>query len=105
MKENTDISKALLDDFFKSDENYTGNVQTEDEERSEHDKHWNGNMLVMQYSNENAELKALLHKLVNIGRSREFQAKHHSDLFTWVDSVNEVIDKAQELLGGGNVDR
>ena len=38
IRKNTDISDALLDDFFKGDENYAGDVQTDEEERSEHDK-------------------------------------------------------------------
>ncbi len=100
MKTKKTIAEALLDDFFKGDENYTGNVQAVEEERSEHDKHWNECRQIMQYSNENAEMKKLLQELVDIGYSHEFQAKQHSDLLTWVDTVNDIIYKAQELLGG-----
>ena len=99
IRKNTDISDALLDDFFKGDENYTGNVQSDEEERSEHDKHWNGNMLVMQYSNENAEMRKVLQELVNIGYCHNFQ-KERPYLVDWIYDVCGVIKKANELLGG-----
>lgn len=63
IRKNTDISDAMLDDFFKSDENYTGNAESDEEERSEHDKHWNECRQIMQYSLENDALKQENEKL------------------------------------------
>ena len=100
IRKNTDISDAMLDDFFKGDENYTGNVQAVEEERSEHDKHWNANMLVMQYSNENAEMRKVLQELVNIGYCHNFQDEYPY-LVDWFYDVCGVIKKANELFGGG----
>lgn len=86
-RKHTDISDALLDDFFKGDENYTGNVEAGEEERSEHD-------------NENAEMRKVLQELVDIGCQRDFQEKHHKDLFEWIDAVDGIINRATELIGG-----
>lgn len=87
MKTKKTVAEALLDDFFKGDENYAGDVEVDEEERSEHDKHWNGNMLV------------ILQELVNIGYCHNFQ-KEHPYLVDWIYDVCGVIKKANELLGG-----
>lgn len=100
MKTGKSISDALLDDFFKGDENYAGNVEAGEEERSEHDKHWNECRQIMQYSNENAEMKKVLQGLVNIGYCHNFQ-KERPYLVDWIYDVCGVIKKANELLGGG----
>lgn len=103
IRKNTDISDALLDDFFKGDENYAGDVQTEEDERSEHDKHWNGNMLVMQYSNENAQLKAENESIKD--NALELVEMLLNAVITFLEKENIRLEREngtilRELLGG-----
>lgn len=68
--------------FFKGDENYAGDVEASEEERLD------------------SEYQKLIEDLIDIGCHRDFQEKHHKDLFEWIDAVDGVVKKAKELLRG-----